>query len=314
MEPDEQRLADFTTFARAMIASGDLDPAYPVLAHIARDADYESTQWLCYLHLAFYDLASAVTVWLDHPTPTRELPDLVDELPTGIERRGLRGGRVRAHLRAMLDVAERDGGSIDAWLTAGFEGDSLVDWLRLTGRIESIPNNGRWAGYKAGDLWRYVAGLNIEPLGIGAADATGPRDGLTALYDVDYETVRRSDWVDRCEALALDLRSHLHASGVPASIDQVETLLCDFHSLAHGRYYVGHDIDQQLDQVIHHGSIPALNAVLAARLASFPREYLSEHPTIGPAAERVNFSFDDEPAVGRARRRVYVETGEVVTR
>ena len=32
-------------------------------------------------------------------------------------------------------------------------------------------------------------------------------------------------------------------------IEQVETILCDFHALAEGRYYVGHDIDQMQEQL-----------------------------------------------------------------
>lgn len=293
------RLDAFRRFGAAMLTSRDIDPAYPVLAHVATDADDEARQWLCYLHLAFYDLSSAVTVWLDHPHPTRDLPDLVDQLPCGIERRSLRGGRVRAHLQLVLDFADASGG-FDQWLTATLTGDPIVDWLHLTARIEAVPGNGRWAGYKAGDLWRYIAGYDVEPFGIGAADATGPRDGLTSVYPFDYATVRRADWIDRCEGLATELLGHLHAADVPAGIDQVETMLCDFHSLTLGRYYVGHDIDQQLEQTGHHGSADATTAIMAARHATLPHPYLGE--------------LGGWPGVDRPRRRAYIDTGEVLER
>jgi hypothetical protein len=60
--------------------------------------------------------------------------------------------------------------------------------------------------------------------------------------------------------------------GVPFNgLDQLETALCDFNSLCKGTYYVGHDIDQQMDQLKNLG-----REWWDARKAAFPSGYLGE--------------------------------------
>jgi hypothetical protein len=66
-----------------------------------------------------------------------------------------------------------------------------------------------------------------------------------------------------------------------------------------GRYYVGHDIDQMLGQIDRTTSA-FVGEALAARYETLPYDYLGEH--------------HDWDGIDDARRKVYRDTGQIVTR
>lgn len=290
-------LDDVAVFAAAMLDSRDLDPAYPVLRYLGEQAapgDEESRLWLTYLYLTYYNLTSALVAHQACPHPTVDLPPVLDELPTGTERRGLRGGKVRRHLHGYLSATS--GGPAAYWKRALRRIEPLERGWELAGLCEAIPGNGRWASYKWGDLMRYVHDWPVDADGIDAKNASGPVDGLAVITGWPAAELRRDP--SRAEALARRLQDELSARDVTTRIDQVETLLCDYKSLAKGQYYVGHDID--LMQAHTRAHPQAGPRVIQARRHALPRRYLGEE--------------NGWDGVDPARKRVYQATGRIVTR
>ena len=89
--------------------------------------------------------------------------------------------------------------------------------------------------------------------------------------------------------------------GVDLPWSQLETVLCDFHSLERGHYYVGHDIDQMLEAVNRPEVDPEVrHLILRARQATLPHRYLGE--------------LQGWDGVDKQRRVAYAATGAVLDR
>ena len=100
--------------------------------------------------------------------------------------------------------------------------------------------------------------------------------------------------------LGAELVSFLVGEGVPATVANTETVLCDFHSLARGRYYVGHDIDQ-----------------LAGQLARVRQQWYSLTDEEAAMIDKVYASFAATFDTWRngpdpGRKTVYARSGEVL--
>jgi hypothetical protein len=298
-----KRLAvDLAEFARAAVASEDIDPAYPVLKRLQADLpDDEARLWSSLCFVATYRLASSIQVAAVHPEPVMWAPNLWS-LPTGVERRGLRGGTPMArHVASVLDWVESYG-SIRAWLTHGFTGDKALraNWTAVRDAYGAAFGNGRWATYKLAEVLKEVNGWPIEAPDMGNDGSTGPRAGLEMLFGPVQGNARNAIAV--LDAQGWGVQQYLaEQSGLSLPIEQVETVLCDFHALATGRYYVGHDIDVMLAD-ISKDSVPewVKTAVLSARSDVLPGQYLGErHGWTG---------------VDAARKRVYRDEGRIVVR
>lgn len=260
-----------------MISSWDLDPVYPVLHELVEPLPFNQQVWHAYLYLAYYNVVSARRAFLLQPEPG-ELPAVCDEFPCATERRMLRGGKVRDHVHGMLRAVKGD----PCRLFAGLAEDPRTAGLELDDRIKAIKYNGRWASYKWGDLSRYVLGVPVAADGMGADEATGPCDGMGVLFGMPRAEARAKKmaqaWEDRAVNLAEELTARL---GYPVAVDQVETLLCDFHSLVDGAYYCGHDIDLMLWNLLKIDRADGLTQqafddVMAARHEALPHNYLGE--------------------------------------
>jgi len=274
----------YKSFHCAEIDTGDVDPVYPVLGAVGRMQDWTADQVVraVFLHVAYYDLGSAlaaVDAW-----PTR-----LTGLPCGTERRGHRtADRLAKHLDA-----------VDAWLgdapaervfdlCSGSPADDFDNVVRCVGEI---PGNGRWASYKTAEMLWKVGGLPLDAQRLEIEGSSGPAAGLRLLAPDSTPT----------ELLAKLLMADLEGSiGAPVRPEQVETTLCDFHALFTGRYYVGHDIDQMLAQLVRADQTPSVRAAFGARAEVLPWAYLGEqHGWLGPDSQR---------------RRVFYDTGRIVLR
>jgi hypothetical protein len=293
-------LAAFAEFAKHMTSSADIDPVYPVLKQLVADLELEPAQaeWLTVLYLAFYELTSALAAFVHHPEPGDNtiLSDrLALRLPTGIERRGLRGGDpMQEHL---LDWLSRfDGTSFFTPALEHFGDDAYRNDSILSQYIGGVKYNGRWACYKACEVMHKVLGYPNAARDAGHEGSTGPRQGLTIFFPevkgnrpvdlnlLDYQT----DTLIRATA----------AHGVELEVEEVETLLCDFKSLSRGRYYCGHDTDLMLEGILS-GPEGIRGMLLHARRA-LPSEYRGE--------------LHDWDGRDKDAQRAYVERGEVLHR
>lgn len=241
----------FCRFGNLQILSGDIDPTYPVLRKIYDNESLSenSRLWRTYLYVTLYNLGSAHRIWTNHPSP--ELPPLdILRQPTGIERRGFRArpDLVQKHLGAMLDLT---GGDLVKWTQAFGEGED--GWNAARDAMRSFPWGGNWSAYKWADLLTHTHGLPLvsPDFGVGGGSATaGPIPGMVILTGLTWQECATNiqaqrDFYAKCK----------DAGALFKGMDQVETSLCDFNSLCKGHYYVGHDIDCQMDH-FKSGAVP----------------------------------------------------------
>lgn len=299
-ELSEPRFADFRRFHGLAIASGDNDPVYPVLKTLVATQDLTEDQavWLSMLHVAYYDLGSALRVFEAYPEPYPVDAMTALGLPCATERRGHRDWRkLRLHLAAIAARAEAEGGLARFYRNAGADNANAATAM--------IWGNGRWAAYKTTELLSAVMVDHdpwwgrLEPKDMGHAHSSGPRQGMRLLFDGDLPTGNGAAAVAVLDAISSALVIRLAAEGFTASQATVETSLCDFHSLVEGRYYVGHDIDQMQEQLDRTTS-GLTDAAYHARHVALPHHYLGE--------------CGGWTGVDRSRRRHYNLTGDILER
>lgn len=274
MRLEGRLLTDLAAFARLQLASGDIDPTYPVLrnlyAHLGLSRD--AALWCTALYVAYYHLGSAVETFLAQPEPSLPRGALL-HLPTGIERRGMRDRAcLRAHLEGWVALTR---GGVAAWLDAGLDADPLANFHRLWDRLLAVPFNGRWAAFKWCDLLLNVHAFPLAFPDMRLAECSGPRAGLLLLLGLPEASRPSVAALNRGAMMLRNALADLYDVALPW--EQLETILCDFHGMAHGRYYPGHDIDEMQERIDRSALSPATRTALyAARAASFPAAYLGE--------------------------------------
>lgn len=300
---------DFVAFSRAQLACQDVDPAYPVLRKLQEEMSHEQALWHSILYVAYYNIASAqeAFAWVNWPGI---VPDDISTLPTGIERRGLRGGAaLNRHLASVAQLVEKYGGSLQGWLDPWLNGDRPVTMKQRQAAYRIIRDdklrepwgNGRWAAYKTAEILEKVNGLPLTATDMGNDDSSGPRRGLELLYgklpgNSAAVIAQLDEWGEQVQA-------RLNAEPgipIPVTIDEIETLLCDFHALAAGHYYVGHDIDQMYAQLTNSKAQQYMGPVWKARQQVFPQAYLAE--------------VTSHAVLDGGRKRAYRDLGMVLTR
>lgn len=264
MTERDSKLDDAAAFGLAHLASEDIDPAYPVLRHLyalyALGAD--RALWATVLYTTFYDLKSGIQAFKAVPEPGR-LPPGIAAMPTGVERRGLRGGRTAPFIDGLLaELGER---SLSEWLTEGWGDNPISNYFLLWEAWQRVKGNGRWSAFKIAEILRRVHGLNIIAPDMRLKFCTGPLEGLRWLMPSGVDDDARAEVV----------RREVRRRGLHVDWEHLETVLCDFNSMRKGHYYVGHDIDLMLEQA---NTAPGWlrNDLMDARASSLPASYLGE--------------------------------------
>lgn len=282
---------DYARFHHLALATRDVDPVYPVLARLAAGLGLTPGDRvrLVIRHVAYYHLGSALAAFAGEARV----------LPCGTERRAHRDPRqLHRHLTA-VEAIEAAPGGWETWLAPAIRpGDPAGTWHALTARLTGVTGNGRWAAYKTAEMLWKVCGFPAAAPDMGHAHSTGPRHGLALLYDGCPAGNTPAD-VAHLDRLSAGLCHELTARGLPAPVEEAETTLCDFHALTRGRYYVGHDTDLMLRQVLDVQST-LTPAVLTARAETLPAAYLGER----------NGWAGPDPA----RKRAYAATGKILER
>lgn len=268
------RWEEFARFADALVATGDLDPASVLLRALADewDLDTEGRIRLVFLWIAFDHTASVLHFWERHGFPDhRAVPADLLRLPTSMERRGHRSPRaLQRHLEAL--------GARDSWsrlLVPLLDARTpRASWRAVIEAVAGIPGNGRWSSFKAGEMLVEVAGFPMDAPDCQHGNSSGPRTGLgllipetAAFVGNDPETLLFLD--QRTE----DVRAGLEvAGGYKVPLHQVESILCDYQGLRKGRYWLGHDIQLQHDELVaaRFLSDDMRTAAFAARARAFP--------------------------------------------
>lgn len=241
--------ADFCVFAKAHVESGDIDPMYPVLRtfYETEKVPREIALWRTLAYVAFYHVGSAENFWMRYPEPGPVGFELKG-LATGIERRGFRAStKPFEHINIVLEYARVRAGGLEAWFDWMIGDGGEAGWDRVRAEFMELPGGGPWSSYKLADLLKQVhkAPITASDIGVGGQSETaGPIPGMVQLTGRSWKDCARD------VRLQKSLLGRAQDQGVPFDgLDQLETSLCDFNSLTHGRYYVGHDIDSQMEHL-----------------------------------------------------------------
>lgn len=291
------RIRAFADFAFAQQAAGDLDPAYPVIRWLLASDPPESRALAVVRYVAHYHVGSWWAAWSGQAADRD--PNVAYRLPTGIERRGLRDPqRMRRHLREVYDIDFGTPGGMHAFLAPPADSSPADGWGHVVEQATRLWGNGRWAAYKTADLCAEVLGWRIAAPDTGMDGATGSRAGMETVYGEEVRGETPAQLEARAARLRLDAR---RANGIILKLSEVETVLCDFHSAAGGRYYPGHDVDQMAAQLTALEILGYdMGPVWRARAETLP------HSALGELADPPWLAPD------RARCRVFRDHGHIL--
>jgi hypothetical protein len=144
----------------------------------------------------------------------------------------------------------------------------------------------------------------LKPTDAGHDFSSGPRKGLVDCYPESAAiTGFKPDAVNALDKLTHDLQEFLNINvGSHVPVEQVETVLCDWHSLLKGGYYVGHDIDVMLEQANKAVASGTLNEVDYDELM-FAREQAFAHCWLG--------EYNNWNGIRKDLKTLYRDSGEL---
>lgn len=271
---DSKVQKDLLLFADHLYHSTDIDPLYPFLKELyLRLHDYfpvwdeERSLWFTIIYVAYYNVASAFFAervgWNDVRASLQ---------PIAVERRGLRGGgKLLKHLHSWSEILSMQF-DIKGYLEGGFTSDPEYNYEVLWQRIQEPWGNGRWAAFKMLDILRHTHDFNIAAPDMRMEFCSGPKEGLIYLYELP-----KTAKVPALNSSGNKLRALLAAQGLNLDYEELETVLCNYHAMTQGRYYVGHDIDE-LEEVINKSGLEDEDKgfLMDIRKAVIPNHYLGE--------------------------------------
>lgn len=290
-----QTLEALATFAGAMVRTQDLDPLYPILRRLNEQDGHEpgsdEAMKRSVVYTAFYNIAAAecVVEAAKHDKSAVVARQLAGR--AGTERRGLRTPDFMVFHLNSIGIRARDAGGFTPWLQQHWTEESTPKerWELATEVLLAVPYNGRWAAYKTCDILAEVHGWPMEAPDAGHRFSSGPREGLlllqaqtghTFLPDLPEHNDQSQGAIERLDRATETVQHELWRRDVPMKMSEVETILCNWKALVSGRYYIGHDVDEMLGQVL---SLPQTgeyasvrSRLLKARRATFMPELLGE--------------------------------------
>jgi len=293
---EDKLFQDFLSFCHAQLLTKDVDPVYPLLERLYSHFTPEEALWHTLLYVSYYHLGSVTRVY-PH-TPVRSaLPAQFARLSCATERRGFRGGTISKHLLSVQEIT-RPYESLTAFFQEGLSrSDPYANWQTLTDRLQRFWGNGRWAAYKTCEILMSVHHYPLVAPNMGNEFSSGPRQGLALFYPTVVGNTPQA--VRILDEQGEDLLRRVHKHDIVLHIAQLETMLCDFHAVYEGRYYIGHDIDQMLAQLYTLSPLEA-KELFSLRAELFPDAYLGEvHGWNGP---------------DRVRKTLYKKTGVLLLR
>lgn len=254
---------DFTLFARALVASGDLDPTAVLLRRLyaTEKLPTETALWRSLLVLTWWHVGSAERVWKTHARPAEIDSTRFASLPVGVERRSFKGVVGNVQARAFVsNVLKRASGGLAKW--AATFGSGEAGWRSARREFESIPGAGPWASWRWAELLRSVHGFDLRAPHVGTGAPIAPLAALVGKPApvVAVDTALHHDTLLRARRAGVELDG----------LDELRAVLVAFGSLGKGAYYVGRGIDAQMEQLDG-----ASSALWAAR-AAFPTSYRGE--------------------------------------
>lgn len=281
---DEAAMNDLTEFVAAEVEMGDIEPWATIITALGWEP--ERRAWLVKGYNGYDALDSGWSLAAGWDGPAEWAAsrdgDRAATFPCTQERRGLRGGRVLRHLASYAGHVED---SQIQWLLRGRAGITGAEgFAALMAWVTEVWGVGRQTAFE----WvEFLGKTGLAPVSAGEAAyaaSTGPRRSLERIFGATSADPRWYE--DRGE----EVRGLLSAAGYPLSVEDTETVICDFNVMRDGRYYPGRHL-----------------AALAEEVAAIgdPDLDLAWKATAGPYAEI-------PPGIDKSLLNVYRDTGRMV--
>lgn len=268
-----KQLEDFSRFGKALILTGDIDPQFWILRSLysSQKLDKNTAIWRTAVYLVYYHLGSAIKAWDLYPTPEIiKKKDWVEGIYYYKQRRCFRGNN---HARDQLNtLLKNSDGDLVRWTEKAVGNGGEEGWTRVREAAANLPYHGPWSSYKWCDLIKFVHGFPITAPDIGTKPGAtaGPIAGLSSLTGLDWKRCSEDNSLHR------DLLSCIIDMGCPANgLDHLESILCNWQSLINGRYYTGHDIDRDCNQLLGTSGDHS-DGLVSARKRIFDKRLLGE--------------------------------------
>jgi len=240
-------------WGRALIASGDHDPTYPVIKDIINYYEFEP-EWFCFCYVAFYSIETGVKMCKVMPTTEHWDEDLFRELRQSGELKHFNHER-RGSMRN-IDNQIKMFNDILLFLDNWQGGITNSEFRK---KIMEISFLGEWGSFKLAELFEKSVGyeeLEILDMGIDTKDFnsnSSPVGGLRWIFDVNRTLENQKTgtidfgknkeyWLPIFEKFGREL-----AKSWGVGIGEVETVCCKIHKQITGKYFIGHDIAELIE-------------------------------------------------------------------
>ena len=228
-------MLSFTDFSEQILISGDIDPDYILIRDKCQELNWDDKQkfnWI--LHkLVIYDSYSELDVIINRAD--------IFSVKYGTERR-----KSKRFAKDYLNNIQK-----------AFIGVDIKDFFSKDGRvifkrIKSVKGFGSWAAWKFMDLMSCCYDdIEVDFESIDFREAyTFPLKGLLMIngYAEDVRILKDTSlyrkMIENAYGMLSDLKNidspHNNFKGI--RINELETLLCKYHSYKHGKYKVGQDL------------------------------------------------------------------------
>jgi len=224
----------FRDFSKNIIQSGDIDPDYILIREKCKKFGWNKKQmfnWI--LHkLVIYDSYSELEVILKQKN--------IFDVKYGTERR-----KSKRFAQDYLNNIQK------AFIFTDVEKFFSRDGKVVFNQIKTIKGFGSWASWKFMDLMSCCYGINVDFNGIDFREAyTFPLKGLLMIhgYPEDVKLLKDTKLYNKLITNTHDMLSGLedlkapHNNNKGLRIQEIETLLCKYHSYKHNKYKPGQDL------------------------------------------------------------------------
>lgn len=225
----------FYEFSKLLLETGDIDPDYVFIRDKSIEYNFNKKQifnWI--LHkLVIYDSYSELQVIFKQKK--------LEEVKYGNERR-----KHKMHARQYLNNIQK------AFIDTNVEKFFSDNGNLVFNRIKTIKGFGPWAAWKFMDLMSCSYGVDVDFDSIDFRRAyTFPLKGLLMVNGLPEDVKLLKDnslykkLLSNTYAMLDDLvKIHTpHNNGKGVRLNELETLLCKYHSHMHNKYTAGQDIE-----------------------------------------------------------------------
>jgi hypothetical protein len=283
----------FMELTERQFASNDFDSEHPVHLYLVKKhkLTYEQGVWLSFLYMAFYDEASAWSVFkASDPFTTPKNTSY----PIGRNRRNLFGPRIITH----FDSLRQNRKKAKDWPTHNFTGEPKQDWTILNNNLGDIWGNGRFGKYTTAEMLQKVNGIPVEITGFDNKGSSGPADGVQRLYKCGFDLAS----LDLHAELAYQqvLQSGLKPAYTSVDRGVVESVLCNYSGICRGLFYSGRNVDRQQGRIlkVEQQTGKTLHPLWEARHAVMRKQDLGE--------------FNGWVGIDKSRLKSFVQLGRVL--